>query len=88
MSELPAGFSGKRYNSRKKVAQAHGIPAAAFGKAQKSAQKPARTAPDASAKSGADSFQATSPVCKPDELHDMTSARLINKQDHTEIIHA
>ncbi|CAL5228912.1 g12133 [Coccomyxa viridis] len=49
MTELPAGFSSKRYNSRKKVAQAHGIPASAFSKSQKSAQKPAR-APDASAK--------------------------------------
>lgn len=49
MADLPAGFSGKRYNSRKKVAQAHGIPAAAFGKPQASARSR-----DASAKLGAD----------------------------------
>ena len=53
MAELPAGFAGKRYNSRKKVAQAHGIPAAAFGKPRSSAR-----APDAGAKSGADCSDA------------------------------
>ena len=64
MTELPAGFSSKRYNSRKKVAQAHGIPASAIGKPQKSAQKSTRVS-DASAKSGADSFWVHLPRCKP-----------------------
>ena len=47
MSELPPGFLGKSYNSRKKVAQAHGIPAAAMIKRPR--------APDSNARSGAES---------------------------------
>jgi len=45
-SQLPPGFLGKSYNSRKKVAQAHGISAAAMMKRPR--------APDSNARSGAE----------------------------------
>ena len=48
-AELPPGVTGKRYNSRIRVAQAHGIPAAALGKSRASAKSR-----DASVRSGAD----------------------------------